>query len=203
MTEMMRAAILAMVEWDRYPEYVEMMRDAIRRADIPLLMNMPEPEEWSRQQREKAEAQTNLQKQDQMEEKSEKEDSEISVEEKHDKHLLVIKVKNGAEKEEHLPKTKNTKLKALKMLLKSKLKDDIREIKKKHLDGKGTLSRNIHIMNKDTTRIDLTVQIEIMQWTRHTMKWIMRATEGEEKATIPGKKKRSTKAGSVPPEVQE
>ena len=41
----MRVAILAVVEWDRYPEYVEMMRAAIRRADIPLLMNMPEPEE--------------------------------------------------------------------------------------------------------------------------------------------------------------
>ena len=52
-----------------------------------------------------------------MEEKSEKEDLEISVEEKHDKHLLVIKVKNGAEKEEHLPKTKHTKLQALKMFL--------------------------------------------------------------------------------------
>ena len=46
-TEMMRAAILAMVEWDRDPDYVEMMRAALRRTDIPLLMNMPEPEEWS------------------------------------------------------------------------------------------------------------------------------------------------------------
>ena len=54
------------------------------------------------------------------------------------------------------------------MFFKSQLKDDIKESKKKHMYGKGTLKRNIHIMNKDTTRIDLTVQIEIMQWTRHS-----------------------------------
>ena len=69
-----------------------------------------------------------------MEEKNEKEDSEISVEEKHDKHLRVLKFKNGAMEKKHLPKTKNTKLKALKMFLKSQLKDDINELKKKHLD---------------------------------------------------------------------
>ena len=52
----------------------------MRRADIPLLMNMPEPEEWSRQQQEKAEAQSTLPKEERMEEENEKEDSEISAE---------------------------------------------------------------------------------------------------------------------------
>ena len=164
---------------------------------------MPDPEEWSRQQKEKAEAQSTLPKEERMEEEHEKEDSEISAEEKHDKHLLVIKLKNDTVEKEHQLKTKSTKLKALKMFLKFQFKHDIKELKKKHLDGKGTLKRNIHIMNKDTTRIDLTVQIEIMQWTRHTMKWIMQATENDEKTMMPTKRRRPTKAGSDPPEGKE
>ena len=38
------------------PQYMEMMRDAIRWVDIKALMDMPDPEEWSRQQNEKADA---------------------------------------------------------------------------------------------------------------------------------------------------
>ena len=63
-----------------------------------------------------------------MEEENEKEDSEISAEEKHDKHLLVIKLKNDTGEIEHQLKTKHFKLKALKMFFKSQLKDDIKDI---------------------------------------------------------------------------
>ena len=89
------------------------------------------------------------------------------------------------------------------MFLKSQLKDDIKEIKKKHLDGTGTLKRNIHIMDKDTTRIDLTVQIEIMQWTKPTMKWITQEAEDEEQTMIPTKRTRVTKVGTDLPEGKE
>ena len=39
------------IDREMYPEYMEMMRVAVRRVDIPLFMNMPEPKEWSRQQK--------------------------------------------------------------------------------------------------------------------------------------------------------
>ena len=47
------------IDLEMYTEYMEMMRAAARRADISLLMNMPEPEEWTRQLKEKAVVQNN------------------------------------------------------------------------------------------------------------------------------------------------
>ena len=61
---------------------------------------MLDPDEWSRQQKEQAEAQNSLLKKEHMEEALENEDSEMSAEEKHDKHLLAIRLKKDTEKKE-------------------------------------------------------------------------------------------------------
>ena len=40
------------------------------------------------------------------------------------------------------------------------------------MKGKGTLKRNIQIMDQETIRIDLTIQIEAKQWTESTVRWL-------------------------------
>ena len=80
------------------------------------------------------------------------------------------------------------------MFFKSQLEDDIKCLRKKYWDGKGTLKRNVHIMDQDTVRIDLTIQIEVKQWTESMINWITQTAEDKGKTVKPVKWKRVTKA---------
>ena len=115
----------------------------------------------------------------------------------------MIRLKKDTKEKEDPIKTKSHKLKVLKMFLKSQLEDDIKCLRKQYWDGTGTLKRNVHVMDQDTVRIDLTIQIEVKQWTESTINWIMQVAEGEEKTMKPAKRKRATKVGMSSPEGKE
>ena len=99
-----------------------------------------------------------------------------------------------------LQTTKDHKLKVLNMFLESQLEEDIQSLRNRFWDGKGTLKRNIHVMNQGTVRIDLTIQIEVKQWTESTINWIMQVAEGQETTMKPAKRRRVTKVGMSSPE---
>ena len=183
------------------PQYMQMMRAAVRRGDIKALMNMPDPDEWSRQQKEQAEAQNSPVKKSRWRKQSRTKTQRCRP--KNDKHLLVIRLKKDTEKKEDPSKTKSHKLKVLKMFFKSRPEDDIKCLRKKYWDGKGTLKRNVHIMDQDTVRIDFTIQIEVKQWTDSTINWIMQTAEGDGKTMKPAKQRRATKVGISSPEGKE
>ena len=137
-----------------------MMRDAARWVDMPLLLNMEMPEEWTRRHREKAEA---LEKK----EPPVRECSEMTIVEKDDKHLITIKLKKEAEERENNQKSKDHKMKALKTFLESQIGEDIDCLRKKVWDGKGTLKRDIRVTYQDTMQISLNIQIEVKRCTDH------------------------------------
>ena len=68
-------------------------------------------------------------------------------------------------------------LKLLKKFLKSQLEEDIKRLRPKFMNGKGTLKRNIQIMDQDTVRIDVTIQMEVKQWTESIVKWLTHLSE--------------------------
>ena len=67
---------------------------------------------------------------------------------------------------------KGYRVKTLKMFLKSQLKGDITWLRPKFKQGRGFLKHNIAVMDEESTRIDLMVQIESRQWTEAIARWL-------------------------------
>ena len=96
--------------------------------------------------------------------------TEMSVVEK---HLVVLRLTGeNMETTEEETKIKGYRLKTLKKILKSQLKGDIKWLRPNFMKGKGTLKRNIQIMDQETIRIDLTIQIEVKQSTNSIVRWL-------------------------------
>ena len=76
------------------------------------------------------------------------------------------------EAEEKGTKIKGYRLATLKQFFKSQLRGDIKWLRPMHRRGRGFRKRNIHITDQVSTRINITVQIVVRNWTELVVKWI-------------------------------
>ena len=78
----------------------------------------------------------------------------------------------NVETKEEGTKIKSYRFKTLKKLFKSQFKGDINWLRPKFKHGRWFLKRNIEIMDQESTRIDLTIQIGVRQWTEAIVRWL-------------------------------
>ena len=83
-----------------------------------------------------------------------------------DTHAVALKYEGEkAEAEE-----KGTKIKGYRLV--TQVRGDINWLRPMHRRGKGFLKRNINITNQVSTRINITVQMVVRNWTKLVVKWI-------------------------------
>ena len=155
--------------------------------DMSLLLSSETPEEWhgvcrTHWHKEKAEP-------TERKEKLVSPCPEMSIVKKYEKHIIEVN-----SPEISTPKTQDFKTKALRMFVESQIDEGTNCQEQRAWIGKGILERNIQVTNKDMTRVDLTVRIEINLMTELAMKMTTQDSGSEctwEQLEEPAKKGRT------------